>query len=63
MSEQEVDALSDLNAVAASELKSALATETRLLPEWKQAAIQLLESGMPQNLEPLRKLIVGEPDA
>jgi hypothetical protein len=63
MSERKSEGLSDLNIVAANEFKRALAGDTELLPEWKQAITQLFESGIPRDLEALSGLVKGDSDA
>lgn len=54
--QEEIKELSDLNIVAANELKLALAANEELQPAWKEAALRLVEKGVPHDLEPLRRL-------
>ena len=53
----------DLNAVALGEFKDALAADTKLLPAWREAALLLVDKGVPRDLEPFKKLIGGGTDA
>ncbi len=58
MSESKAEDMSDLNVVAAIYFKHALAEDTQLLLEWKKVVAQLFETGIPQDLEALSKLVL-----
>ncbi len=60
--EQQPETLSDLNLLALNEFKQLVEENVELKPDWKQAVIQLLEHGIPQDLGTLEKLVIGESD-
>lgn len=57
--EQQLEVLSDLNLLALNEFKQLVEKNAKLKLDWKQAVIQLLDSGIPQNLDALEELVTG----
>ena len=49
--------VSNLNATAIQELEELLKTEPKLLLDWRDAMFTLIANGIPDDIEPLRKLI------
>jgi hypothetical protein len=57
MSDEKYQNLSDLNEVALKEFMQLVESDEGLLPEWKQAIIELIQNGIPQNLDALEAII------
>ena len=55
-------AINDLNLQAATKMRDLIASDTALLPEWKQVAMTLLAKGVPENLDALNMLLDTEPE-
>jgi hypothetical protein len=53
-------AINDLNLQAATTMRDLIASDTALLPEWKQVAMTLLAKGVPENLDAMKKLLDAE---